>query len=62
MGRDGTTNRYSFGAEVRERSLRSHAAGAEEVTLWTSEPVVVREWSWVLPVAESDAIVIWTST
>ena len=62
MGRDGTTNRYCFGAEVRERSLRSHATGTEEVTLGTSEPIVIREWSWVLPVAESDAIVIWTST
>lgn len=61
-GRKEKTNRYCFSAEVRERSLGSDAACAEEVAFCTSEPIIVRERSWVLPVPEPDAIVSWTST
>ena len=59
---DKKTNCYCFGANIREHGLGSDATGAKEVPLRTSKPIVVREWSWVLPVPEPDAIVIWTST
>jgi hypothetical protein len=62
MSCDETTNCYCFSASECERNLGGDTAGAKEVAFGPSDPMVVREWSWVLPVAEPDTIVVWTST
>lgn len=56
------TNRYYFGTDVGESGLYGDAAGAKEVAFYTSVPIVVGEWTRVLPVSEPDAIVVWATT
>lgn len=61
-GCNENTDCYDFSANVGEGSLCDDTTGAKEVALCTSEPIVVREWTRVLPVTEPDAIVVWTTT
>ena len=60
-GCEEKTHCYRFSANVREHGLSEDTTGTEELA-FGPRAIVVRKWSWILPVSEPDAIVFWIST
>ena len=49
-------------SDERERSLGHDSGPPKETTLRTRDIIILNKRPWVLPVAEADSVVVWTST